>query len=237
MNSPSSNKVNVIGAQQIFDPNWKGLYKIAGVAAVIVAVFIPIQVIILILWPPPSNIVDWFTLFQNNNLLGLLDMDLLLVIDQVLMILIFLALFTILRHKNQSLMAIALVVVLVAITAYLSSGACFNMLSLSGQYATASTEAQRSAFIAAGEATMANYMGTAFNVSYVLEGIALLISAGVLIRSNLLGKAIAYVGLATGILSVLPPTAGMIGLVFAMTSLVPLETWLILLAVRFLRQT
>src|SRR3972149_2316243 len=59
--------------------DWKSLYKIAGAAALIVAVFIPIQVIVFVAWPPPSTVIGWFTLFQTNRLVGLLHMDLLLI--------------------------------------------------------------------------------------------------------------------------------------------------------------
>jgi len=74
------------------DSGWKSLYRVGGAAALIMAVFIPIQFIIFVAWPPPSTVIGWFTLFQNNRLLGLLDMDLLLIVDQVLVALVLLAL-------------------------------------------------------------------------------------------------------------------------------------------------
>lgn len=43
------------------------------------------------------------------------------------------------------------------------------MLYLSNQYAAATTEAQRDLFLAAGEAALAAYRGTAFDVYYVLN--------------------------------------------------------------------
>jgi hypothetical protein len=46
-------------------PEWSTLYKIAGSAAVLMVVFIPIQVIVFIVWPPPDSVIGWFTLFQN----------------------------------------------------------------------------------------------------------------------------------------------------------------------------
>ena len=58
------------------DSGWKGLYRVGGTAALLMAVFIPIQFIIFVALPPPSTAIGWFTLFQNNRLLGLLDMDL-----------------------------------------------------------------------------------------------------------------------------------------------------------------
>jgi len=214
------------------DPSWKGLYKVGGTAALIMAVFIPIQTIIFVVWPPPSTVMGWFTLFQNNRLLGLLDMDLLLIIDQVLMGLVILALYAALRRASPAYMAIALTAGLVGIAAYFASSTAFNMLSLSDQYAAATTDVQRAIFLAAGQATVTIWTGTAFDVGYVLEGVALLIIAVVMLRSTVFSKVTAYVGILLGVMSLLPPTAGTIGLLFALGSLVPLEIWDILVARR-----
>src|SRR5688500_4899524 len=83
---------------------WKRLYRAAGAAALISAVFIPIQVMVFILWPPPleGTASDWFTLFQDNKLVGLLNLDLLLVADNVLLVPIFLALYVLLRRASES---------------------------------------------------------------------------------------------------------------------------------------
>jgi hypothetical protein len=211
---------------------WKSLYRVGGTAALIMAVFIPIQFIIFVAWPPPSTVIGWFTLFRNNRLLGLLDMDLLLIVDQVLMGLVLLALYTALRRASQSFMAIALTAGLVGIATYFASTTAFDMLSLSDQYAAATTEAQRSMFLAAGQTMLAIWQGTAFDVAYILEGVALLIMAVVMLRSTLFSKRTAYVGILLGVMSLAPPTAGTIGLLLAPASLAPLEIWDILIARR-----
>jgi len=96
---------------------WIGLYRIGGFAALLVAVFVPIQIIVFVASPPPTTVMGWFTLFQDNWLLGLLDMDLLLVVDQVLSGLVLLALYMVLRRTSQSLMLIALIAALLGIAA------------------------------------------------------------------------------------------------------------------------
>jgi hypothetical protein len=196
------------------------------------AAFIPIQIIIFVAWPPPSTVIGWFTLFRNNWLLGLLDMDLLLIADQVLVALVLLALYVAFRRVSQSWMAIALTFGLVGIAAYFASTAAFEMLSLSYQHAAATTDAERSMILAAGQVMLATYQGTSFDVGYVLEGIALLIIAVVMLQGRIFSKATAYVGILLGIMSLIPPTAGTIGLIFALGSLVPLEIWDILIARR-----
>jgi len=138
----------------IADSAWKPLYKVAGVAALIIAGLTVIQAIIFIAWPPPGTVIGYFTLLQNNRLLGLLSLDLLSMAVIALMGLIWLALYVALRRTSQSFMAIALTLAIVAVALYFSSNTVFNMLSLSSQYAAATTEAQRSSFLAAGQASL-----------------------------------------------------------------------------------
>jgi hypothetical protein len=73
-----------IGSENL---RWNWLYKIAAAAALISALLIPIQILVFIIWPPPlqGSAADWFALFQKNQLVGLVDLDLLLVVDNVLL--------------------------------------------------------------------------------------------------------------------------------------------------------
>ena len=86
---------------------WKSLYRVGGTAALIVVVLILIQSFIFIAYPPPSTVIDYFTLFQNNRILGLLGLDLLLTVINVLLIPIYPALYAALRRANESFMAIS----------------------------------------------------------------------------------------------------------------------------------
>jgi Domain of unknown function (DUF4386) len=211
---------------------WKPLYKVGGATALILLGLIPIQTIIFIAHPPPSTVIGYFTLFQNNRLLGLLNLDLLYMLTIALTGLIYLALYAALRRASPSFMAIALTLGFVGIAVYFASNTAFSMLSLSDQYAAATTEAQRSTFLAAGQAMLAIYQGTAYDVSYVLGGVTGLIIAAVMLRSNIFSKGTAYVGLLMSVMMFVPPTVGTIGLVFSLISLVPLAIWYILIARR-----
>jgi hypothetical protein len=215
------------------DADWQPLYRVGAGAALTVLVFIPIQMLVFFVWPPPSTVIGWFTLFQENAFVGLLDMDLLLIVDYGLMALVFLALYAALRRASQSLMAIALTLELVAIAIYFASTAAFEMLSLSNQYAAATTDTARSLFLAAGQAMLATWQGTAFDVSYVLSSVALLIGSVVMLRNDIFSKATAYVGILMSVMMFLPPTVGLIGIILSLLSLVPTMVWLILIARRF----
>jgi hypothetical protein len=213
------------------DSRWNWLYKVGGAAALVTAVFIPIQIIVFIVSPPPVTVIGWFTLFHDNRLFGLIDMDLLLVANNVLLVPIFLALYVALRRAGESVMAIATALGFAGLALYIASNTVFSMLSLSDQYAAAATDAQRSLFLAAGQAMLAIYNGTAFHVSYVIGSVAMIIISVVMLRSNIFGKVTAYLGiLANAIaLGLYAPT---IGLYISVFSVLFLEIWYILLARR-----
>jgi hypothetical protein len=81
------------------------------------------------------------------------------------------------------------------------------------------------------------YKGTAFDVYYVLNGAALLILAFVMRRSSAFTRATAGWGIAAGVLMTIPSSAGMIGLIFALASLVPWAVFLVLITRRFFKMT
>lgn len=219
-------------SSEIIDSRWKGLYKAAGIAAIVMIVLILVQSAVFIVFPPPSSVEGYFSLFQRNWLVGLLDLDLIYIVITALMIPIYLALYMVLRRASPSVVTIALAIGLVSTAVYFTSRTSFEMLSLSGQYATATTDAQRIIFLSAGQAAMATYAGTGFDVYYVLSAITLLLFSFGMLRSNIFSKAISCLGLLSGVLMLVPSTAGRIGLIFAFSSLVPWLVWLVLFARR-----
>src|SRR5215211_436070 len=76
---------------------WRGLVRLGAAAAVFVVVMIPLQAAVFILRPPPSTVEGFFALFQENPLLGFLDLDLLLTLDYLVMIPFYLALYVVVR--------------------------------------------------------------------------------------------------------------------------------------------
>jgi hypothetical protein len=70
-------------SQAMPDTSWKPLDRVGGAAALVTAVLIPLQIVVFVAWPPPleGTVSEWFTLFEDNWLLGLLSLDLLLIVD------------------------------------------------------------------------------------------------------------------------------------------------------------
>ncbi|MBY0433595.1 MAG: DUF4386 family protein [Cyclobacteriaceae bacterium] len=214
----------------------KGLYKIGGVMALVIVVLIPVQIFIFIAWPPPDNPLDYFLLFQKNWLLGLLSLDLLYnILNNTLLIFVYLGLYAALKRANQASMLIALILGVIGIAAYYSSTAAFEMLSLSNKYTLASTAELRLQYLASGQTMLAIYKGTAFNVYYVLNAITLLIISRVMLTDSTFSKTNALWGLISGILMLVPTTAGTIGLILGIVSLIPWIVFSVLTASRFFK--
>jgi hypothetical protein len=193
-----------------------------------------VQIVAFAMGPLPTTVNGWFTLVQNNRLLGLLDLDLVYVVDQVLLLPIFLALYVVLRRASQSYMAIATILGFVAATVYFATNQAFSMLYLSSQYASATTDAQRSLFLAAGQATLAVSQGSGWYVFNVLGSVAPLIVSVVMLRSNIFSKATAYAGILGSVIG-LAFFVSTIGVYLLLISAVILLVWFILIARRLLQ--
>lgn len=212
--------------------NWDVLIKIGGIAAIIVVLLIPFQIVVFALFPPPGDPLGFYELFHQNWFLGLLSLDLLYVINNVIIIFVYLGLFAALRKTNFALMLIALVVGLIGITAYFSSTIAFEMLSLSNQYFDTTSEEVKEQLLSAGYAMIVNYKGTAFDVYYVLNAITLLTVSSVMLQDQIFSKSTAVWGIVSGILMIIPSTAGTIGLIFSLLSLIPWIVFSIMIAKR-----
>ncbi|HUW94783.1 MAG TPA: DUF4386 family protein [Anaerolineae bacterium] len=196
--------MNQVTNAETADSAYKSLYKLGGAAALIVVVLTLSEVVGLIFYPQPGTVSGWFMLFQSNRLIGLLDFWGLEVPMYAMFTVVFLALYVVLRRANEGLMAIAVIFVLLGIGIFLATNNPFSMLSLGNQYAAATTDAQRSTFLAAGQAILANTNQRAvggFNVGLFLVSVAGLITSSIMLRGNSFSRLTAYVGIVANALS------------------------------------
>lgn len=163
-----------------------------------------------------------------------MSLDFLYLVGSFFAIPIFLTLYITLRRASESFSALALALGFVGLVSLIPARPIFEMLSLSDQYAAATTETQRSELLAAGKATLALFHGTAFNVHYILGSASLPISSAVMLRSHTFNKATAYVGLITNVLvfTYYVPT---IGVYLSLLSVVGYLIWWLLIARRLLQ--
>jgi hypothetical protein len=226
------------------DSHWKGLYKAGGVAALIIAVLLLCEIIVFSVWPQPDTVMGYFELFHDNWLVGLLDLDLLGMAAYILFVPVILALYIALRRTSESFMAIATALFFVGISVFFATNTAFSLLYLSNRYAAATTETQRSMFLAAGQALLTLFNVGAFQVSYVIVSAAWLIISVVMLKSSIFGRVTAYVGIlasATAIGAVAlehtPVIGGLLALIISLyfAAIVFLAIWVILIARRLFR--
>ena len=217
------------------EPEWRPLCRIGGAAAIAVLALVPFQIAVFAIWPLPETTAAWFAMFAERPVIALLDMDLLLLVDQLLITVMFLALYVALRRTSASLMAIALVLSVVALATLIASNPGFEMLQLAGRHAAAPEAADRAHLLAAGDAALASWTGTAFNASYVLGALASVIAAALMLRSPHFSRATGWIGLVFALPNLIPATAGAIGLWISLVTLIPMWIWLALIARRLLQ--
>ncbi|MBN2502258.1 MAG: DUF4386 family protein [Anaerolineales bacterium] len=212
------------------DARWKTLYKVAGIAALITAAIIPISIVAYFIWPIYPD--DIFTVIQESKLAGLMSLDFLYLFGNIFAIPAFLAFYLSLRRTDESWALLALTLGFIGLVVLIPARPVFEMLALGDQYAAATTDAQRAIIQTAGEAVLATFHGTAFNAHYILGSLSLLITAILMLRSEVYGKASAYVGIATNLV-VFGLYVPVVGVYLSLLSVVGYLVWWIMLARKF----
>lgn len=185
------------------DPRWKDLYQFGGVAFIVLAFSTVFAIVAFFIWPYEPGFVptvDVFTTLQENRLGGLMSLDLFFILGTLISVLPVLALYAALKQVNESYALIALVLAIIAIVALIPARPIAELVTLSDRYATATTDAARNQYLAAGEALLTLFNGTAWIVNIVLASVSNLISCLLMLRSSIFSRAIAYLGIAISIM-------------------------------------
>ena len=225
------NADNQIQDQIVKGIDWNPLLRVTYVFSIAMLALIPLQIIIFVIAPPPDSVVGFYELFNENWALGLLSLDFLYIINNAILILIYLTLFVKLFGERPAVMLIGIVVGLIGIACYFPSNPSFEMLTLSTKYFEASPEL-RSIFVAAGESLMAGYSGTTFDVYYVFNAITLLLFSYAILKSPQFSKSLGFWGLVSGVFMIIPSSAGLIGMIFSLLSLIPWVVFVVMLTLR-----
>lgn len=218
--------------------SWVPLHRAGGVAALASAVLIPIQVAVFLVWPPPlaGDAADWFALLRERRLVGLVDLDLLLVLDNALLVPLLLALYVLLRRTRPSAMLLAAAAGLTSAVLYVVTNPAVAMASLGDRYSAPGASATaRTAALSAGEVLLATWQGTAFHAGYLLGSAAGITIGVVMLRSGAFGRPAGYLGVlanAVGLGLYLPG----VGVYVSVFSVLFLEGWYLLVARQLLRR-
>lgn len=207
---------------QDIDPrDWRLIYRLAAIAAFASIAIIPIQMIFFILWPLPTDVLLWFERYQQNWPLGLISLDLLLIVQNTLVLLLYLGFVVTLWNRNRALILLASAFAFTGLSLYFSSNVSFEMLSLSRQYFATTDPTLQNQLLGAGHMALAIFTGTSFDVYYIFSGFALLLFSYSMLNGQHFSKMAAYFGLIAGLFMLVPSTAGIIGLTMSVLSLIP----------------
>lgn len=193
---------------------------------------IPVQVLVFALVPPPTTVIGFFELFHTSLFKGLLSLDLLYIVNNSILAVIYLSLAWHLYKTSPFLILTALLLGSIGVAAYYASNPAFEMMILSGKYYLSSgVELER--LLSAGEAMLANYEGSAFISYYFLNAISLLLFSIAFYKSNEYPKKIAIFGFISAVLMSIPSGFGLIGMIFSLLSLIPWIVFCLLIAFAF----
>lgn len=125
----------------------KSTYKLGAIATIIALLGILLDVIIGNitggnLTELPQTAVDRFTQFYGNKFLGLYNLDFLNIINQMLLIPAYIALYKVHRAVNKTYSLLALIIFLFGSALMVANNAALPMLELSNNYFATSNESQ-----------------------------------------------------------------------------------------------
>jgi hypothetical protein len=177
---------------------WTTLYRAGAIAPLVALICYLSQFLILAFFPPfPTDIEGWFTLFQHSKLLGLWYLNALDILSIALLGTLFLALYKALKDASPSWMVIALYLALLGVVVFVVPRALtLSVAVLSDRYAAATNEAQRTLFLAAGEALSSLITATPQTLGFLFMAAAGLIVSAINLRSLVFGRAASYLGIA-----------------------------------------
>jgi hypothetical protein len=229
--------------------NWGTLYKIGAVAASLTVLVMVSEIFITFLpgggarGEATETVLDWFTLFRENPLMGLRNLGLVNMIATTLSIPMFFALFIAHWKVDKVYAALALIIFLIGATVYLAKNTAFPMLALSGKYVDTPVEDQRSLLVA-GEALLAqaeSHTPGTF-VGFLYTEISSILISVVMLRNRVFSKAAAYAGIAGfgllfifEILASFVPAWFSIAMIFAVMGGLVSITWYSLIARRLFK--
>lgn len=231
------------------DKQWKVIYKIGAVTTIIVLCGIILDMVVGTITGGniaelPQTAIERFNQFKENGLLGLYNLDLLNIINQIILIPSILALYAAHRNTNKPFALFSLILFLVGTTIFVTSNTALTMLDLSQKYFAASSEEQRMLLAAAGEAMLAkgSHGSLGVFIGFALPTFANVLMSAVMLNGKVFSRATSYFGLVGNILLLLYiilvtffPAVEKMALLFAMPAGLLAMAWMIMFTIKLLK--
>lgn len=245
----STFKQEITMKNQSAETQWRSICTIGSVFSLLALIGIVLDVVIGSitggnLSALPQTAVDRFAQLQKLPLLGLYNLDLLNLINQLLLIPAYFALSAAHRKTGNAYAQLALIIFLVGTSIFVTTNSSLPMLELSNKYANVATESQKILFASAGEAMLARGAHGSLGVfiGFLLPTIAGLIMSFAMLSGKVFNKTTSYLGLIGNaflllyiILITFAPGINEMATIFAMPGGLLSIGWMILYAIQLFK--
>jgi hypothetical protein len=231
------------------DIQWKNIYKVGAVTTIIVLFGIIIDMVVGTVTGGniaelPQTAIERFDQFNGNSLLGLYNLDLLNIINQIILIPSIFALYAAHRDTNNPFALLSLILFLAGSIIFVTSNTALTMLDLSQKYFATSSEEQKMLLSAAGEAMLVkgSHGSLGVFIGFALPTFANVIMSTVMLQGKVFSRATSYIGLVGNILLLLYiilvtffPEVEKMALLFAMPAGLLAMTWMIMFTIKLFK--
>lgn len=189
----------------VVDPDGKWLYRVGGISAIVLGMaYIVIIALYVPMGAPPSGAEARLTYLAGNTTVWWAILGLSVLTD-LLLVPVALSLYLALKGINRDAMlaATAFVGLFVVLDLALTWTNYASLIALSGNYATATNDAQRAVLVAAAmypSAVLESSLLFVYNTLTLSVGILMI---GLVMLKGIFNKSTAYLGLGTGILGII----------------------------------
>jgi hypothetical protein len=215
----------------------KTIFKFGGIAALLSALSIAFAIVAYFIWPYKGNtssIEDILTVLQTDRIGGLIALDISMLIIGPFTMLMFVALYIVLRRVNEPVALVALIMNMMAIVLVIICRPLVEFVMLSNQFALATEAVEKSRILAAGELLRLQLDGTAWTMQTAFLMIAGLINNTLMLRTVYFKKRTAWTGIVISAIG-LPFFLPEIGLIFLFFNTIGSIPWCIFVAGDLLR--
>ena len=231
------------------EKQWQLIYKVGGITTIAVLCGIILDMAVGTLTGGdvaalPQTAIERFTQFKDNWLLGLYNLDLLNIINQIVLIPSIFALYGVQRKVNNPSALLALILFLVGTTIFITSNTALTMLDLSHKYFGTASDEQRLLYAAAGETMMAKGAHGSLGVfiGFSLPTLANGLMSGVMLRGKVFSRLTSIIGLVGNLMMVvyiilvtfIPPIEKS-ALMIAMPAGLLLMVWMIMFTIKLFK--
>ena len=227
------------------------IYKVGGITTIVVLGGVIIDIVVGSstggnIAALPHTAIERFTQFENNSLLGLYNLDLLNIINQIILIPSIFALYAAHRKVNNPSALLALILFLVGTTIFITSNTALTMLDLSQKYFNEAADEQRLLYAAAGEAMLAKGAHGSLGViiGFSLPTFANVLMSGVMLSGKVFSRLTSFFGLAGNsmmlvyiILVTFVPAVEKLALIFAMPAGLLVMVWMIMFTIKLFKMS